>query len=192
MTSSKQATKDPIYQIKVTLKDSEPRIWRRFQVKGNTTLYKLHQILQVVMGWESDHLYEFVIGETHYGELEDDLGFGLEVKDAKRVKLSQVVAGEKTKFTYVYDFGDDWRHEVLIEKILPPEVGVHYPVCIKGKNACPPEDCGGIWGYYDVLEAVQNPNDKEHDELREWLGDDFVPEAFDLNKINRELKSIIK
>jgi len=190
MASSRRATNESIYQIKVTLRGSEPRIWRRVQVKDNTNLYKLHQILQVVMGWENCHLYEFVIGETHYSEPEGEFGFGLEVKDAKRVKLSQVVAGEKAKFTYIYDFGDDWKHEIFIEKILPPEPYVRYPICLNGQRACPPEDCGGIWGYVDLLEIIQDPEDEEYDEKMEWLGEGFNPGAFDLNEINQELKSI--
>ncbi len=178
---------EPIYQIKVAIADSKPWIWRRFQVSGNTTLYKLHLILQTVMGWEDYHLYEFILGGAHYSD--PDLEFGLEMGNAKRVKLNQV-AGEKTRFTYVYDFGDNWKHELLVEKILLAEPGVRYPICLTGKNACPPEDCGGIWGYDDVLEAVQNPNDEEYDEIREWLGGDFDPERFDLDEINRELKAI--
>ena len=188
MPPSKKAQNEPIYQIKVTLEESEPEIWRRFQVKGNTSLYKLHQILQVVMGWESYHLYEFVIGGTHYGE--SDLDYGMETKDAKRAKLNQAVVGEKAMFTYIYDFGDDWEHEVLIEKILPPESVVRYPVCLAGENACPPEDCGGIWGYDEVLQSIQNPDDKQYDQLREWLGEGFDPKRFDLGEINKRLKSI--
>jgi len=190
VASSEQTTKEQIYQIKVILKNSRPRIWRRFKVAANTTLYRLHQILQVVMGWENYHLYEFVIDGIHYGEPEEELGVELEVKDAKRAKLSQVVAGEKAKFIYIYDFGDYWRHEVFVERILPREAGVRYPVCIEGENACPPEDCGGIWGYHDMLKAIQNPDDAEYDELRGWIGEGFDPKRFDLGEINKRLKSV--
>ena len=186
MTRSNQS--EQIYQIKVVLRNSRPQIWRRFQVPANTSLYKLHQILQVVMGWEDYHLYEFVIGETHYSEPSHEYGFELE--DAKRAKLKGAVPEEKTKFTYIYDFGDNWKHDLLVEKILPPEPGVRYPVCLAGKNACPPEDCGGIWGYDDVLEAIQNPDDRKYDELREWVGKDFDPERFDLKEVNRQLQAI--
>jgi hypothetical protein len=112
------------------------------------------------------------------------------MKDASKVKLSQIVRGEKQKFTYEYDFGDSWEHEILIEKILQPEAGVRYPVCITGKRACPPEDCGGIWGYADLLETIKNPDDEEYEEMMEWLGGDFDPEAFDLDSIDKALRTV--
>ena len=188
MTSSKQPTEPCVYQIKVTLKGSKPPIWRRIQVTSDTTLGKLHRILQVVMGWEDYHLHQFIIGGAYYGEPHPDYGF--EMKDEREVKLNQVVSGEKSRFTYEYDFGDSWEHELLVEKILPLEEGKHYPVCLKGKRACPPEDCGGIWGYYNLLEAIQNPNHPEHEELLEWVGEGFDPEEFDLDGINQVLKKI--
>jgi len=177
-----------IYQIKVTLKGIRPPIWRRFQVKGDASLYKLHLILQVVMGWENYHLYQFTIDEARFGE--PDLESFVKMKNAHRVKLSQIVRGVKQRFSYEYDFGDSWEHELLIEKILPPEKGVRYPICLAGKRACPPEDCGGIWGYTELLEAIRDPNHPEHEEMVNWAGEDFDPEAFDLDEVNRELKRI--
>ncbi len=138
-----------VYQIKVTLKGSKPPIWRRMRVTSETTLAQLHRILQRVMGWESYHLYQFVVGGIEYGDpgmLEE-----MEGEDARRVTLATLVRGEKDKFFYEYDFGDSWDHELLIEQMLPPEAGKYYPVCLAGKRACPPEDCGGIWGYAGFL-----------------------------------------
>jgi len=175
-----------VYQIKVTLKGSKPPIWRRFQVTGDTRLSTLHRILQGIMGWENYHLYQFTIGDTYFGAPD----FELDIENDRKVRLSQVVPGEKAKFTYEYDFGDSWEHQILIEKILPPEPGVRYPICLTGKRACPPEDCGGIWGYADFLEAIQDPKHPEHDEMLEWVGEDFDPEAFDLDEVNRVLKRI--
>ncbi len=113
-----------------------------------------------------------------------------EVKNEKNVRLSQVVSGERTRFAYIYDFGDYWRHKILIEKILRLEPDMQYPICIKGKRACPPEDCGGVGGYYDFLETIQDPNHPEHDETLEWVGGSFDPEAFDIDEINQELEKI--
>jgi len=106
------------------------------------------------------------------------------------VKLKDVVSREKAKFIYEYDFGDGWEHELLVEKILPPTAGQRYPICLKGKRACPPEDVGGIWGYADFLEAIQDPNNPDHEDLLEWIGGSFDPEAFDLEEINRRLQKI--
>lgn len=188
MISLKQTKDVDIYQIKVTLKHSDPPIWRRIQVSSNTTLHKFHRILQVVMGWYDSHLHQFIIRGTYYTDPDsyDDWG-EVENKNERPVKLSQV-SGMKTRFIYEYDFGDGWEHEILIEKILPPQKGMRYPVCLAGKRACPPEDCGGIWGYADLLEAIQNPKHPEHKEMLEWVGGKFDPEAFDLDRINRQLK----
>ncbi|MDY7026950.1 MAG: plasmid pRiA4b ORF-3 family protein [Spirochaetota bacterium] len=177
-----------VYQLKVTLKESSPPIWRRIQVNSDISLYKLHQILQVVMGWLDYHLHQFVIHGEYYGVPEPDFDF--EVKNEKRVKLNQVASRPGDKIVYEYDFGDSWEHVILLEKILEPEDRGHYPICLKGKRACPPEDCGGIWGYYDLLEAMQDPAHPEHDDILEWLESNFEPEEFDVDLVNKKLKTI--
>jgi Plasmid pRiA4b ORF-3-like protein len=177
-----------VYQIKVTLKGSQPPIWRRIQVTSVTTLAQLHRILQCVMGWEGYHLYRFVAGGIECGDprmLEE-----MEGEDARKVTLATLVWGEKCKFLYEYDFGDSWEHELLVEKMLPVEVGKRYPICLTGKRACPPEDCGGIWGYTGFLEAIHDPQHPEHEEMLEWVGGEFDPEAFDLDEVNTVLQSL--
>jgi hypothetical protein len=176
------------YQLKVTLKGSKPPIWRRIQVTSDTTLVKLHRILQCVMGWEGYHLYQFVIGGIAYGD--PGLLGELEAEDARPVTLETIVRGEQFKFLYEYDFGDSWEHELRIEKTLPLEEGKRYPVCLTGKRACPPEDCGGIWGYASFLEAIQDPTHPEHEEMVEWVGREFDPDAFDLAGVSTELQRL--
>jgi hypothetical protein len=112
------------------------------------------------------------------------------MKSTNRKKLNTLVSGEGDKFTYEYDFGDDWQHEIKIEKVLPPDPKQKLPVCIKGKRACPPEDIGGVWGYEEFLEAIKDPNHDEHAMYTEWIGDDFDPEAFDLDEVNERLKHV--
>ena len=177
-----------VYQLKVTLKDSKPPIWRRIQVTSNISLAKLHQILQTVMGWTDSHLHQFVAGQTYYGTPAPEFDF--EVKDERRVKLSQVAPDVKKKIVYEYDFGDSWEHEIVVEKVLEPEPRVHYPICLAGKRACPPEDCGGVWGYETFLEAIRDPRHPEHEEMLEWIGGSFDPEEFDLEAINQDLQSM--
>ena len=181
-------TQVPIYQIKVTLDGSKPPIWRRILVRSDTTLAQLHAILQVVMGWEDYHLHQFIVGQIYYGVPHPDYGF--EMRDETRVELNQIVAGERFKFRYEYDFGDSWLHTLLVEKILPPESGQYYPVCTKGKRACPPEDVGAIWGYYSFLEAIRDPEHPEHDDMLEWIGGEFDPQAFDMSEVNEALRAL--
>lgn len=185
-TSGKPAAS--IYQIKVTLQWSEPPIWRRFQVRRDSTLGDLHAVLQAVMGWEDYHLHQFVIRDTYYGEADTEAD--LETKDEHKTKLSDVVSRARQKFTYEYDFGDGWQHELRVEKALPADPGVRYPVCLGGERACPPEDVGGIGGYAVFLETIENPQHPEHEEMLEWIGGDFDPDAFDLKKVNRALRAI--
>ena len=188
MPASKQpSVSESIYQIKVTLKGIRPPIWRRLQVPSGINLYKLHQIFQVAMGWSDSHLHQFTVKGIDFGEPDPD--YGLEVKNERRAKLSQVISGEKARFDYLYDFGDSWEHEILVEKILPAEPEAHYPICIAGKRACPPDDCGGIWGYADLLKTIQSPGDPEYESMIEWLGEPFDSEAFDLDEINLLLKA---
>lgn len=180
-----------IYQIKVTLRHSKPPIWRRLQVAGSTRLDDLHLVLQSAMGWDNYHLHQYIVDGTYYGGPHPDYeSWGPEMLDERQVTLSDIAPGEKSKFIYEYDFGDSWEHELLVEKIMPPEEGVEYPRCIKGKRACPPEDVGGVWGYDDFLEAIKDPKHPAHQDMREWIGDDFDPEEFDLEEINEELGAI--
>ena len=189
MANHLQSKAESIYQLKITLKDFRPPIWRRVQVKSNITLGKLHQIIQASMGWTNSHLHGFSIGGVEYGEPLPELE--LEIKNEQKVKLSKVVTGEKQKFFYTYDMGDSWEHEILVEKVLPHDPLVCYPVCITGKRACPPEDCGGVWGYADFLEAITQPDHPEHESMLEWVGGAFDPDAFILSEVNQLLQQIV-
>jgi hypothetical protein len=111
----------------------------------------------------------------------------LEGEDENAVTLAEVCPKVKSRIAYQYDFGDDWEHVIEVQKIVEPEAGVEYPVCLAGKNACPPEDCGGVWGYYEMLDAVKDPDHERHEECAEWLGEDFDPQAFDLDEVNDAL-----
>ena len=180
-----------IYQLYIELNGVQPAIWRRFQVAGDITLFRLHEYIQVFMGWEHCHMHEFRINGERYG-MPDPGGeamFGTHVCNDKKYKLCDLVA-EGDEFVYVYDFGDDWHHTVKIEEVLEPEAGVKYPTCMAGERACPPEDCGGPWGYPEFLQTLRGRNKKERQKLLDWLGDDFDPEAFDVNKVNQLLRQV--
>jgi hypothetical protein len=184
-TKLKTQDASSIYQIKVTLTGIKPPIWRRIEVPGQITLFKLHVVLQVVMGWTNSHLHQFIIDKTYYGEPDPEFDDWI---DENRVKLSQLPLEEKSKFIYEYDFGDSWKHELRIEKILQVSDVKKAPICLKGSRACPPEDIGGIWGYEDFLEAIQDPNHPEHEDMMEWVGGQYDPEAFDVDEVNQYLK----
>jgi hypothetical protein len=177
-------TSKSIYQIKVTLNDSKPPIWRRFLVPDSISLHQLHTILQIVMGWTNSHLHQFIIDGEYYGEPEEEDGYSEELKNEKRFRLNQFVTRKGFKFIYEYDFGDSWEHTVLVEAILPIEKGKQDPVCLEGKRACPLEDIGGVWGYDDFLKALSDPKHPEHDDMVEELGEDFDPEFFDIEDVN--------
>lgn len=189
-----KATDAPVYQIKITLRHSKPPIWRRLLISSETTLAKLHRIIQEAMGWYDSHLHMFEIhGERYSAPSPYDPSHLAELgaKSSSRVKLSRLISQEGEKFSYDYDFGDDWQHEILIEKILPPDPLQKLPVCLKGKRACPPEDVGGVWGYEIFLAAIKDPNHPEHEMYTEWIdGDDFDPEEFDIDYVNQRLRAI--
>ncbi len=179
-----------IYQIKVTLRDSQPPIWRRIQVRSDVTLAKLHRILQRVMGWEGAHLHEFVIQGEYYGRPNQDETEPKKTRDEHKHKLSEVVPAEGSQFAYNYDFGDYWQHVLVVEKTFPPEEGVRYPVCLAGARACPPEDVGGIPGYEEFLKAIKDSRHPQREEMLEWIGSEFDPEAFNLDEVNQRLRGI--
>jgi DNA invertase Pin-like site-specific DNA recombinase len=191
---SKMATRkqtQTVYQLKITLRDIRPPIWRRVQVRGDATLGHLHWVIQFAMGWTNSHLHSFSIQGVEYSMLMPDLGLDdLDMLDEQPVKLSKVITGEKFKFFYTYDFGDSWEHEVLVEKVLTAKADTDYPTCLKAKRACPPEDCGGSWGYQEFLEAIKDTDHPEHESMLEWVGGSFDPEAAELDTINALLKTI--
>lgn len=178
-----------IYQIKITLLDTSPPIWRRLLVPADLTLPQLHNVLQAAMGWENCHLHEFLVGKQRFGTPDpEDRLMGIEPVDSERtVRLSDVLGRVGAKARYTYDFGDSWEHGIVLEKRLPADLNLTYPVCTGGKGACPPEDCGGIPGFYDLLDAINDPGHDQHEELLDWVGGDFDPEAFSLDDVNRKL-----
>lgn len=189
MPSSHSRDANNIYHIKITLRHLRPPIWRRVLVPGNFTLAQLHTIIQIAMGWQDYHLHQFTIGEIFYSIPDPDSWY--EVKDERRLRLAQVAATAPFKFRYEYDFGDSWEHDILIEKIEPRQPEGIYPICVKGKRACPPEDCGGVWGYANFITALGDPNHPEHADYIEWWGErDFDPEAFDLAEVNEALQHL--
>jgi pRiA4b ORF-3-like protein len=175
-----------IYQFKVTLKESDPPIWRRIQVP-DCTLGELHEVLQVVMDWGNSHLHQFIVNGKYFGEAtHDDLD--MEVEDEDGIRLSEIYTGKNTpRIVYEYDFGDSWQHEIVLEKSLEPEM-IKYPRCVEGARACPPEDVGGIWGYAEFLEAISDPSHEDHADMVVWIGGKFDPEKFSVDEVNRELR----
>ena len=181
------ATSD-VFQLKVTLLDTKPPIWRRVLVDGGSTLDHLHEVIQAAFGWWNDHLHEFEVGRTRYGVPDPDEDWGEPPRDERRTRLA-AIAREGTSFRYTYDFGDGWDHKIVVEKVLPADSTITVPACIDGRRACPPEDCGGTWGYRELLEILANPTHPEHDERREWVGRPIDPEAFDPSEFEDNLRN---
>jgi hypothetical protein len=182
---------DGVFQFKITLLGAKPPIWRRIQVK-DCTLDKLHEHIQTAMGWTNSHLHHFKLGEQLYGDPElmqesfEELGYA----DSTTTKLSDLISpnAKKFRFVYEYDFGDSWEHEVLFEKASSVDSKTKYPLCLEGKRACPPDDCGGVWGYPDFLKAISDEGDERHEELLEWIGGSFDPEEFDPAAATKAMK----
>jgi Plasmid pRiA4b ORF-3-like protein len=171
--------------LKITLRGIRPPVWRRVRVSSDITLRVLHQVIQEAMGWYDSHLHEFEVSSRRYGEPSEDVWPGMQRTFSENgVKLDTLVDQGVKRFRYLYDFGDGWEHEVAIEKVGPLDPDQQYPSLITGKRACPPEDCGGVPGYYRLLDVLADPSDEEHAELTEWVGDNFDPERFDAAAID--------
>jgi hypothetical protein len=176
----------PIYQIKVSLAEAQPPIWRRLELPADTSLAALHGIIQIAFGWDDSHLHVFETAYGNFGIADRESGHRAE----KPVTLEQVAPGAGDRLTYRYDFGDDWAHEIVVEKVLDRQTGA-YPRCTDGRRAAPPDDCGGIWGYEELVEVLSDPAHPEHGHQLEWLGldsaADFQPEHFDAAGVTRAL-----
>lgn len=169
--------------LKVTLNDIRPPIWRRLVVPRATTLEDLHFIIMAAMGWQGGHLHAFHAAERHYSdpsEVED-------AADESRMTISGLVRLGVSRFRYTYDFGDDWEHTILIEKKQPPATSSNVALCVAGSRNCPPEDCGGVPGYEELLAALATPDRPESKEFIEAVGKDFDPEEFSVEKTNARM-----
>lgn len=186
MATVKRIKSDNVFQLKITLNHIKPPIWRRVLVDSDIKLPDLHKIIQTVMGWTNSHLHQFIIGNQYYSLPSDESFY--KVVDYRRIKLDSLFNTPKSNFIYEYDFGDGWEHSIVIEKILPRKKNTYYPICIDGKRSCPPEDCGGTFGYENLITIINNPEHEEYDEMMEWLGDYFDPKEFNIDEVNEFLR----
>lgn len=180
----------PVYQIKVSLRGAKPPIWRRLLVPGDVSLARLHATILAAFDWDGGHMHVFETAYGDFGRADRELGHRADGS----VTLEQVAPGVKDKVRYTYDLGDDWVHDIAVEKVLAPDPAMAYPRCTGGKRAAPPDDCGGIWGYEELVEVLADPAHPEHEEQLEWLGladaSEFAPEAFDVEAVNSRLAGL--
>ena len=177
-------------QLHIELRGSKPKIWRRVLVPETITLARLHAVIQAVFGWSGGHLHEFQVGEQRFGTPDPEYDAWGEVRSERSTRLASALGGART-MNYVYDFGDNWQHRIKVEKTLDPAPAGTLPLCVAGANATPPDDCGGIYGYYDFVAAVSDPNHPEHAEMTEWIGGPWDPAAFDIEAVNLRLKNFL-
>ncbi|HEX9970434.1 MAG TPA: plasmid pRiA4b ORF-3 family protein [bacterium] len=172
-----------IYQFKITLDGIKPSIWRRIQVPEIYSFWDLHVAIQDAMGWSDSHLHQFEIKNPKTGEAVEisipDEEWEDEALAGWDVKIADYFSMKNPEALYIYDFGDNWEHTIKLEKIMPRDGEAEYPICLDGKRACPPDDCGGFPGYEDLLMTISDPDSEEYEETIDWLGDDFDPEHFE-------------
>lgn len=171
-----------VLTLKVVLEGVRPQVWRRLRVPGAFTLAELHYVLQIAMGWENDHLHQFTIDRVSYGDTDPGESYGM--RDEESLRLSEL-ARRRKPFTYEYDLGDCWRHQITVEKV-DKEGTDSTATCVLGKRACPPEDCGGSYGYMRLIRILANPRHREYEDMADWAGD-VDPAAFDVAAVNQRL-----
>jgi Plasmid pRiA4b ORF-3-like protein len=167
-----------VHRLKLTLRSIRPPIWRRIEVDSNTTLYELSAVLEAAMGWLGGHLHAYEADGITYELPDEDSSFGRRPVDERKARLNKAVPTVGAKMRFDYDFGDGWSHDIIVEAIEPAQSDDDSPRCLTGKRACPPDDCGGPWGYGELLDILANPSHPERAERLEWLGGVYDPEAF--------------
>lgn len=180
-----------VYQIQISLIGSKPKIWRRVLIQSDLLLSDFHKVIQTSMGWTNSHLHQFIKDEIFYSErLPDDITREeMSNVDYVNMKVSDLLRKEEDRIIYEYDFGDGWNHDLILEKILPGDNELEFPICLAGKMNCPPEDCGGIRGYSDILEILKDTDHEEYESYIVWLGGKFNPAYFNIRKVNKLLLS---
>lgn len=178
------------FSLKIWLLDIEPEIWRRFVVPAGITLDRLHDVIQIVMGWTDSHLHEFTIGKKRYTEYPESKEDGLA---CGRYRLANLIKQKGRTFGYLYDFGDSWEHEVILEdsRYFNPELRAGI-VCLDGARACPPEDVGSVPGYYEFCKALKDPDHEEHESYMEWCDGEYDSEKFNSGEVNWELMKYLR
>ena len=180
-----------LYDIKITLEGTTPMVWRKIRVWADLSLEDFHKVIQLAMGWHNAHLHQFIKGESFYQPKDPEAGeFPPEpgVIDYETVRIMDLLKAEGDQVTYEYDFGDAWLHEVTLEKVIKTTEELEYPLCLDGAMACPPESCGGIFGYQQLVEVMKDPSHEEFDSYIIWLGRKFNPAEFDKEVVNVFLK----
>ena len=186
-------TADTIARLKITLDEVKPTVLRRVEVPFDSGLDRLHLTIQAAMGWTNSHLYEIRAGEVGWSTPFPEADCEGEFLDARKARLADVIEDTGTKtLKYLYDFGDGWEHTIKVEGLVDPEPGVLYPRLIAVSGRCPPEDCGGPWGYTELLEAIKDSKHERHAELTEWIGDDFDPNADDAEALIAQVAALAK
>ncbi len=173
-----------VYQLKVTLIDSQPPVWRRVRVESGMTLDRLHDTLQVIMGWTNSHMHGFRVPQPAERGARRRL-LPVESADEKATRLGDLLRRPRDWCVYDYDFGDGWEHQVLLEMVVARSPSARYPMVLAGRGACPPEDVGGLPGYYHFLQVMSDPKHPEHEDMLEWAGGTFDPTAFNIHEVNR-------
>lgn len=189
-----------VHHLRIALKGIRPSIWREVFVPSDIRLDRLHQVIQIAMGWEDCHLHEFssgargLVGELRFGPSPPRAGFaadiGPRVRDEKKAALGDLAPTQGSKFRYWYDFGDDWFHDISVKAIGEAKPGTPVPLCIKAAGACPPEDCGGPYGYMHMLDVLADPGHEEYAALRQWIGREFDPAGYDIAAVNEQLAKV--
>ena len=187
----RETPKKRVFQLKVELLDTNPLVWRRLMVAEDVSLWELHIILQIVMGWKNAHLMQFHVRGSCFAHPSLNRPGDDELEDAHNMMLREAFPRQGSRIIYEYDFGDSWAHQIVLEKAIEMDKAQYKnPFCVEGENAGPPEDCGGVYGFEELKRIIADPEDKEYEEMSDWLYSyysNYDPSKFSLSAVNRIL-----
>ncbi|MDG5798877.1 plasmid pRiA4b ORF-3 family protein [Marinilabiliaceae bacterium ANBcel2] len=176
-----------IYKIKISIEGIEPLIWRETEVPADLFLHDFHKVIQTVMGWDNIHLHLFLKNSKTLGLADDETEQSKNFLDYTSVRLNDILKKSGDSIIYIYDLGDNWRHNIVLNKIIDKPEKIYYPICTDGARNCPPEDCGGAHGYMEMLSILNSPGHPDQQNILEWLEEEWDPEEFNSNIINELL-----
>ncbi len=186
------ASQKQVFQFRLSLEGIQPEVWRRVQVPADFTLAQLHRVIQAAMGWLDYHLHEFAVSGHMYGVPDPDYDVDRKVVDDRTVRLRDLNLSPGSRMEHLYDFGDNWRHVLELEDVLPAYGEDAIPLCLGGERATPPEDVGGVFGYEEFLEALSDSSHEEHEQMKSWVGRPFDPKCFSTEEANRRIRKAFR